>query len=145
MNFYEYDQNNSGGSFIENDKLCHRVIIEAESEKEADEIAKNIGIYFNGVAKGYDCECCGDRWYSPTELNFPYHYGAFDDGEAIMISEKYNLEVVPTSHRVYSDRNKDIVFTNIETYCRFMADEYGGWTTPDVRIFYKNGKVIEIN
>jgi len=22
-------------------------------------------IYFDGVEKGYDCECCGDRWYEP--------------------------------------------------------------------------------
>lgn len=34
---------------------------EAASEDEAIERAKDV-IYFNGVEKGFDCPCCGDRW-----------------------------------------------------------------------------------
>jgi hypothetical protein len=30
--FYEFSQNNSGGSFDVNDKLCHVMIIEADTE-----------------------------------------------------------------------------------------------------------------
>jgi len=38
----------------------------AESADEADMLAqKHAGVYLNGMAKGMDCECCGDRW-SPS-------------------------------------------------------------------------------
>lgn len=62
--FYTFYQNNSGGNFISNHTLKEYVIIEAHSADEANEIAQDIGIYFNGVCEGRDCECCGDRWYS---------------------------------------------------------------------------------
>lgn len=65
--FYKFDQNNSGGSFDYNKNISAQVIIEAKNSKEADRKAKEIGIYFNGVEDGFDCECCGDRWYGCTE------------------------------------------------------------------------------
>jgi hypothetical protein len=46
------------------DNVDHYVIIEAESADEANHIAESVGIYFDGVEKGIDCPCCGDRWYS---------------------------------------------------------------------------------
>lgn len=62
--FFTYDQNNSGGSFsFEKGKIAQYVIIEADTEWEADVLAQTLGIYFNGVENGLDCECCGDRWY----------------------------------------------------------------------------------
>ncbi|WP_144625075.1 DUF7296 family protein [Bacillus altitudinis] len=106
MTFYEYTQNNSGGHFEVNDKLCHRVFIEADNLDEADSIAESLGVYFNGVSDGIDCGCCGDRWYSGDEA--------------------------------------DLSESNIEEYAQFLADEYG-WTSPDARIFYKDGTVTEIN
>ena len=33
---------------------------------DANDIAQGNGIYFNGVADGIDCDCCGDRWYPVT-------------------------------------------------------------------------------
>lgn len=58
--FYAYRQNNSGGVF-EDDILC--VIIEADTPEQADRVAvENSIVYFNGVKKGLDCSCCGDRW-----------------------------------------------------------------------------------
>lgn len=65
--FFHFSQNNSGGSFNfdEKDGITHHVIIEAHNRDDAIERAKNIGIYFDGVEKGRDCECCGDRWYVP--------------------------------------------------------------------------------
>lgn len=60
--FYTYRQNNSGGFFKITKKIKHYVIIEADSAKEADEKAESIGLYFDGVKKGIDCPCCGDRW-----------------------------------------------------------------------------------
>ncbi len=61
-NFYEIGQNNSGGSFVVNDKLCHKLIIEAANEQEALGKAEELGCYWNGCADGSDYPCCGDRW-----------------------------------------------------------------------------------
>ena len=61
--FYTYRQNNSGGSFKITKKVKRFVIIEADSAKKANEKAESIGIYFDGVEKGIDCHCCGDRWH----------------------------------------------------------------------------------
>ena len=59
--FYHYDQNNSGGGFIVNDRVTFNVIIEADSPKEADERAQEVGIYFDDNFE-VDCRCCGTRW-----------------------------------------------------------------------------------
>jgi len=63
--YFEFHQNNSGGSFIIDDEkgLGPRVWIEAESALIANAIAEDKGIYFDGVAEGIDCACCGDRWH----------------------------------------------------------------------------------
>lgn len=61
--FYTYNQNNSGGLFIG----AKTVIVEADSTEEADSIAQENDIYFQGVSKGWDCGCCGDRWYPAWE------------------------------------------------------------------------------
>lgn len=34
--FYEFNQNNSGGRFVVDDKVCNKVIIEVDTEQEAD-------------------------------------------------------------------------------------------------------------
>ena len=61
--FYTFKQNNSGGTFIG----PQYVIIEADDASEANLIAYDHGIYFNGVQNGQDCNCCGDRWYPVYE------------------------------------------------------------------------------
>ncbi len=76
--FYQFRQNNSGGDFIENDKVAHFVIIEANDHNHANEIAESIGIYFDGCEKEIDCECCGDRWIEVEEYegdDSPILYG----------------------------------------------------------------------
>lgn len=78
--FYEYDQNNSRGTWVEDIKqgISHYVIIEADSPKEADGRAEQIGLYFDGCNKGIDCPCCGDRWYGTYDgkgTEKPTHYG----------------------------------------------------------------------
>lgn len=62
--FYTYRQNNSGGYWTFKPKagISHFVIIEANSTKNADERAEDIGLYFDGCDDGRDCDCCGDRW-----------------------------------------------------------------------------------
>ena len=59
--FYTFKQNNSGGSFVIDDKVDVYVVIEANSSTHANERAVDIGIYFDGCYRGRDCSCCGDR------------------------------------------------------------------------------------
>lgn len=111
--FFDYTQNNTGGNFTVDKKLCHRILIEADSQEKANIIAKDMGIYFNGVSLGRDCECCGDRWYIPDKIIFPLKW------------------------------DEKTYFENVEDYVQYLANEFG-WTIPDGRIFYKNGKILEI-
>lgn len=60
--YFHFSQNNSGGSFDINEELAHHVIIQAHSASEANRLAKDVGIYFDGCESGADCDCCGDRW-----------------------------------------------------------------------------------
>ena len=65
MAFYEFSQNNSGGSF-DHDRdagIGYRVWIEANNADQANDLAEGIGLYFDGCDTGMDCDCCGDRWY----------------------------------------------------------------------------------
>lgn len=162
--FYEISQNNSGGSFVTNDKLCHRLFIEAESSDEATSIAEDLGCYWDGCATGSDCACCGDRWYRPwtsdgidlEEMNTKWN--GYEVNEWVKNSSKETtIEdfksryegmvwlVEPKIENKYgSDRVSGRVrVDNIEQYAQICANLYG-WTTPDARIFYKNGEVKEI-
>lgn len=65
--FFDFDQNNSGGHFEDDHYLSHNVVIEAFSVAEANAKAVMLGIHFDGVDKGWDCACCGDRWYEAYE------------------------------------------------------------------------------
>lgn len=60
--FYQFRQNNSGGFFKTDSQITIFMIIEADNANDANNRAIDLGIYFNGVARGNDCECCGDRW-----------------------------------------------------------------------------------
>lgn len=158
MNFYEFDQNNSGGYFDVDENLCHKLIIEAENFEEAVQKAESLGCYWDGVENGVDCPCCGDRWsnwedlidiekyknegytaevfcgiYKNTEKEWNKKYGRYEVLEAPSNIISYGI-------KSYSGKIK---FKDIEEYAQFMADEYG-WTSPDIRIFYKNGEVKEI-
>jgi|SRR5690242_6401892 len=62
--FYFFRQNNSGGMFYYDDAgISTYVIVEARDVNQANQIAQNKGIYFDGCYDGRDCNCCGDRWY----------------------------------------------------------------------------------
>ena len=78
--FYEYSQNNTGGSFAnsETDGICEYVIIEALNANDANARAEDIGLYFDGCENDMDCDCCGDRWYRVDESDgsdIPSVYG----------------------------------------------------------------------
>ena len=64
--FYQFRQNNSGGSFVFDNDVAPYVFIEAVDHDDANRRAQNIGIYFDGCLTGEDCSCCGDRW-SPAD------------------------------------------------------------------------------
>lgn len=61
--FFTFEQNQSNGFLIDNSSVTEQVVIEADNYWEANERAREIGLYFDGVADGIDCDCCGDRWF----------------------------------------------------------------------------------
>lgn len=62
--WYHYRQNNSGGSFdiVPEEGIGPHLYIEAKHSEQADQLAMDLGLYFEGVEAGLDCDCCGDRW-----------------------------------------------------------------------------------
>lgn len=65
--WWEFKQNNSGGSFEHDPEvgIGFTVWVEARNPDEASARAQDIGLYFDGVRDGVDCGCCGDRWIEP--------------------------------------------------------------------------------
>lgn len=109
LQWYEFGQNNSGGSFYVDDRVTHRVYIQAFSNKEAVDKAESLGIYFDGCSTGNDCSCCGDRWSEPwSPVKFPIDWG------------------------------KKKKFNTIEEYVSHMVDEYA-WCSPDAYLYYYDG------
>lgn len=145
--FYEFNQNNSGGYFVEDDTLCHRLFIEADNVKEAVNKAEELGCYWNGVASGIDCSCCGDRWHEPWDDEgevFPKELEVSDWSSLDNWNKKYGkYEVIEKPIRESSYFEGKIKIDNIEDYAQCLADNYG-WTIPDIRIYYKDGNVKEI-
>lgn len=155
--FYEFSQNNSGGYHVVDDKLCNRLFIEADSRDEATAKAEELGCYWDGVAEGIDCPCCGDRWgmcdevdiekYSTEGYGVSVYGGIYKSAEDKWMERcgRYEILVNPTwtegrTCRWYAGT---IRFKDIEEYAQYLADEYG-WTKPDSRIFYKDGSVKEV-
>jgi hypothetical protein len=58
MAWFDYRQNNSGGSFT-GEYLY--IFVEANSPEQADEVAEEHGVYFDDDYTR-DCNCCGTRW-----------------------------------------------------------------------------------
>jgi hypothetical protein len=145
--FWEFSQNNSGGVYTVNEKICHTLYIEADSEDKAKEKAFDLGVYFDGVVSGIDCDCCGDRWSKYTSC-VDLNCGNYAREDANKYAELYNANIKKKEGKVYKSANSEVedcvlVFSNIIDYAQFMADKWG-WTSPDARIFYKSGEIIEI-
>lgn len=130
MPFYMWEQNNSGGSFRVDDKLTHRLVIEADTYREAEYKAFDMGVYYNGVEDDRDCSCCGDRWYEGREVKLP-----IDFSENIYGEGKDGLKVVG---------RKENTLTTLDEYLQYLTNRWG-WETPDARVFYKNGSVKEFS
>ena len=104
--FFNYNQNNSGGSFVIDDDVAHYVIIEADTAEEANKKAEEIGIYFDGVDKGWDCYCCGDRWY--PVWNYEGEKEPLIYGEPVAeYSDIFAQKNKPYAHVYYADGRKE--------------------------------------
>ena len=124
--FYNFTQNNSGGRLITNDKLSHRVFIEAIDKEEAFSRAESVGIYFDGCDSGQDCSCCGDRWSRYAhELTFPHRYGTFDLEKAKNSGIKYKKTTWRFMGTEKPDPSKyDLIFDDIESFAKFLEKEH---------------------
>lgn len=102
LKIYTYRQNNSGGSFhIDPSRgIGVHVYIEAIDANHANDIAENIGIYFNGVHDGMDCQCCGDRW------------SVADDSDIIDEIPEYSLGWFESYFHPYKGKFKKIEVKN---------------------------------
>lgn len=117
-NWYKYDQNNSGGYFAVNDNVSIYVLIQATSAGEANQRAQNVGIYFDGCSLGFDCGCCGDRWY--------------------------NTEDMLDTFRTYDWRSKRTSdFDNILDYAQSLANQdiWADDNEPSVIVYFADGSV----
>lgn len=158
MNWYEFYQNNSGGKFIINDNLCRLLYIEAENYPEAKKKAEDLGCYWDGVQKGIDCPCCGDRWNDYEHLVDWSSYS--EKGYKVRAWEDSQKECLDAWHKKYSRygiaENPHIIkslfgvayegyikFRSMEEYVQFVANEWG-MTKPDARLFYHDGTVKEV-
>jgi hypothetical protein len=152
MGFYMFDQNNSGGFFDVDDLVCHRVVIEAETQEDAENIFAPMV-----VNQSSSCPCCGDRWHGCDLLDINrinkngYEvsvHGRGNDSE----TEKewfdkygeYGTHTKPSWIEKFPRRFEGrIIFKDILEYLQFSANEYG-WTTPDIRVYFLNGEKLEI-
>ena len=155
--FYKLHQNNSGGNHDVTDTLCANLIIEANSEEVALAKAEELGCYWDGVSKGIDCECCGDRWSRYTDginlsdLNRSARvYGKTEDkakSEWIAKYGSYQRDEEPQTEYLPWSRGYKcegiVKLRTIEEYAQYEADDNGGWTSPEVRVFYADGTVKE--
>ena len=74
----------------------------AKNPDDANDIAQDNGVYFNGCSKGWDCDCCGDRWYACDDSDG-------DDSPSIHNTpvadyrSRYGADGHPTAAVVYKD------------------------------------------
>ena len=157
LKWYCFKQNNTGGFFIIDDKVCHNIYIEAVSFREAVEKAEELGCYWDGVSSGRDCPCCGDRWSKriddPIDLNEiqnkTFEADVFDGYPDIVAkwNEMYDeFEIVERPKFVTKGGKRyvgKIKIHTLEQYVQYEANKYGQ-TAPDARLYYANGNVAKI-
>lgn len=93
--FFRYHQSNPGGHTIREryTGIWDNVIVEATDAEHANRRALGIGIYFDGVSRGLDCDCCGNRWHPQ-----------WDDAEGDEVPSVYDesVMVLDNSHASYA-------------------------------------------
>ncbi len=102
MAWYHYRQNNSGGRFFVEDGISVNVYVEADNAAAADYRAQSIGLYFDGVYEGLDCECCGDRWYSASEYDVvPVSEVPEPDEMMVIDRDRFDMKRVPVGYETW--------------------------------------------
>jgi hypothetical protein len=97
MPYYHFRQNNTGGYYAPD--TTHHIIIKADTADEANRIAvERTPIYFDGVANGLDCQCCGDRWYAQ-----------WDDDEGASEPLIYGRTIHPDGYIMSYGQREDIL------------------------------------
>ena len=97
--YFTFKQTNSGG-FLKTssfDGIGKIVIVVAPNAYEANRRAEDIGLYFDGVRKGIDCACCGDRWRPVFESDghdVPTYYGDPIDEDYVLHHYSGNFEYI---------------------------------------------------
>lgn len=97
MPYWDFRQNNTGGSFT---LPAHTVVIEADDDEDANARAEAVGLYWNGCDDEIDCPCCGDRWYQargagtaePTVYGQPVAKSAGGKWNSILVVHKDGRE-----------------------------------------------------
>jgi len=114
--FYTFNQNNTGGSFVDNDEVCHFVIVGADSAEQANRRAETFGLYFDGYG---DCDCCGNRWYEQwadtdgtAEPQIydkpPQEYQCMWTSEGEVYCRVYHLDGLKQEYRVFKPAVKKL-------------------------------------
>ena len=118
--FYHFRQNNSGGYFDENNNVCINVFIEAHSDSEANLLADNFGIYFDGCEQGIDCSCCGDRWYPVDKSDGEKELVIFDNNSEKKVDIKKVFASMYSDKCIihYLDGRKEIINFKTEDDCK---------------------------
>ena len=157
INFYEIEQFASNGQYEVNNKVCRVVIIQAESKEQARDI------FMPMIKDSCMCPNCSNRWNPlyikqiplniwktvgyPAVIEYPY-----PENRAV---EDYWHEVFDSFPSLSAPRWEGgtmsgmarfvglIYFNDIEQYAKFIAGGYGK-TSPDVRIYYLSGEIIEV-
>ena len=112
--WYEFRQNNSGGDFIVDDKVCHFLYIEADNFGKAVSIAESLGCYWNGVEKGIDCPCCGSRWskWDNQPIDFDDNNSKSIEEYAQKMSSEYGW-TYPDARIYYKNGDVKEIFSNM--------------------------------
>lgn len=87
LKWWVFDQNNSGGYFIQNEDVDHYVAIQALNAKHAMQRAEDILENYSE-----SCECCGSRWYY-----------WIDDSDGTTIPEIYGTPYTETKKSYYRE------------------------------------------
>ena len=105
MSYFKFRQNNSFGVY----RGTPLVFVQADNAADANDIAQDHGIYFNGVADGLDCDCCGDRWFPDSDddaQDQPSSYGydggvtVYSDGDNYIdyAGDVWSVKVIQQNH-----------------------------------------------
>lgn len=108
MPFFTFNQNNSGGRYHINEKLAKVVIIEADHDAAANEFAESIGIYFDGIDKGQDCPCCGDRWSQASERDGRPEPRIYEETIEEYLQDRWAISRKHTVHLYHADGRHEV-------------------------------------